>query len=225
MRPTAPVAVFVFASASLASAQPVNTAKDAIAAIESAEALEAASSQGPSPPRPASNPGTWIHPEDYPSWAAAYDVGGTVTVLVDVDAEGAVVNCAVREGSGIADLDRLACEKITERARFVPARDAEGNRAPNQWQNQVVWVAPEAQDVAFENVPEPGELTVNMVIERDGTVSKCAVERATGGLALPGAQSAFCANLGPFQPLLGADGKPERRRIRLRSSIEHLPAP
>jgi len=88
-----------------------------------------------------------------------------------------------------------------------------------------VWVAPEAQDVAFENVPEPGELTVNMVIERDGTVSKCAVERATGGLALPGAQSAFCANLGPFQPLLGADGKPERRRIRLRSSIEHLPAP
>jgi TonB family protein len=200
------------------AAQQTNTVRDALERIAAARAGESAN---PAPPTPATDPGTWVRTEDYPPWAAVSRVGGTVAFVVDVDAEGRVTRCEVREGSGVAELDRLACEKVTERALFRPGRDDEGNPVAGQWGSRVVWRVPEQ---APQAVPQSGGLALSMVVERDGSVSKCVVERAEGALA-QAANSALCNNPGPFEPLLDADGKPQRVRIRLVTSVERQTLP
>ncbi|HYD23494.1 MAG TPA: energy transducer TonB [Croceibacterium sp.] len=124
---------------------------------------------------PATDPGTWVRPEDYPAWAVAYDVEGRVGVKLDVSANGRVTSCEVTRSSGVADLDRIACEKVTERGRFVPARDEDGDPVAGTWASGVVWQVPDDDDHA---APMPGFLVVSMVVEPDGAVSDCRVERA-----------------------------------------------
>ena len=199
-------------------AQPVNTVRDALERIEAARESQ---SGNPAPPMPATNPGTWVRSEDYPAWAAAGRVTGTVTILVDVDARGDVARCEVSESSGVVDFDQLACEKVTERAQFRPARDEQGNPVAGQWRNRVVWALPERPPQA---IPEAGGLAVTMVVEPDGSVSKCEIERADG-VAAQVASSALCDGVGPFQPALDDTGEPQRVQIRLVTSVERQPLP
>ena len=200
------------------AAQQTDTVADALERIAAAAAGE---SGNPAPPMPVTDPGTWVRSEDYPAWAAANRVGGVVVFVVDVDADGRVTRCEIRDSSGVPELDRLACEKVTERAQFRPARDEEGDPVAGQWQSRVVWRMPAPGPQA---VPQTGGLAVSMVIERDGSVSKCVVERAEG----PAAQAAnglLCNNAGPFAPPLNDDGEPQRVRIRFVTSVERQPLP
>jgi TonB family protein len=211
------VAIASLVSAAPAASQQGNTVRDGLAAI----AARNSASPRPAPPMPASDPGTWVRTEDYPPWAAARGVTGSVAVVVDVDTSGRVTGCEVRESSEVPDFDRIACEKITERARFLPARDEQGNPVAARWQNRVVWALPQRGP---ELVPEPAELAVSMVVEADGSVSKCVVERAEGAAARA-AKSIMCDSAGPFQPPLDKQGNPHRRRIRLVTSVENQPLP
>jgi TonB family protein len=200
------------------AAQQVNTVRDALEHLEAARLAESAN---PAPPVPATDPGTWVRSEDYPAWAAAGKVTGRVAIVVDVDASGRVTRCEVSESSGVADFDRLACEKVSERAQFRPARDEQGNPVAGQWQNRVVWALPEQGPQA---IPQAGGLAVTLVVERDGSVSKCAVERAEGAAA-EATSAALCNNIGSFQPPLDDEGEPQRVRIRLVTSVERQPLP
>jgi TonB family protein len=173
------------------------------------------------PPVPVTNPDSWVTPDDYPKWAVAHEVDGRVRFTVDIDEHGGVTRCEIQDSSGVPDLDAMACEKVTERARFRPARDQGGNPVAGQWSSSVLWQIPE--EVA-EAVPQPGELVVSLVVERDGTVSDCTVERAEG-VASQAVVGELCAEAGSFEPILDDRGRPERRRIRLTTRIEHEPLP
>jgi protein TonB len=167
---------------------------------------------------PASNPGEWIVSDDYPTWAAQYGVTGRVGVRLKVDESGRVAECQVTLSSGVADLDTLACRKITERGRFVPATNERGRPVAGEWRSTVVWQVPERGQLA---IPRPGILVSSLVVERDGSVSECRIEEAEGEARRTSGQ--FCASAVKFSPPTDARGNPQRTRLRVTMSVSSEP--
>jgi protein TonB len=180
-----------------------------------------ASAQAAAKPRPAvpkGNPGLWVSTDDYPPSALREEGQGMTRFTLEIDATGVPLNCAVTQSSGRADLDDTACELVKERARFEPATDAHGKAVAGTYSNSVRWQIPQAR-----SAPKPGELVANLVIEKDGTVSSCIVEKATG--PFESARTQMCERTGTYDPILGADGNPVRKRIRTSTKIEYEDLP
>jgi TonB family protein len=64
--------------------------------------------------------------DDYPEEAMQRNQGGDSTFLLLVDEKGAVAGCHVLKPSGVPVLDAMGCQVIRQRAKFTPARDAQG---------------------------------------------------------------------------------------------------
>jgi protein TonB len=72
-----------------------------------------------------------IDRRDYPADAARANLGGQVTVHLEISPEGRVTRCTVARSSGIASLDSTTCSLIRQRFRYEPARDRAGNTVPD----------------------------------------------------------------------------------------------
>ncbi|HET9629761.1 MAG TPA: energy transducer TonB [Novosphingobium sp.] len=103
----------------------------------------------PPPPRftpkaavPKGNPGNWATTNDYPSRALREEREGTTGFRVTIGTDGRVTDCQITSSSGSPDLDQTACDKIRQRARFIPATDGEGNPTTSTYSNRVRWVIP-----------------------------------------------------------------------------------
>ena len=72
-----------------------------------------------------------IDRRDYPADAARANLGGQVTVHLEISAEGRVTGCTVARSSGIPTLDSTTCRLIRQRFRYEPARDSLGNAIPD----------------------------------------------------------------------------------------------
>jgi TonB family protein len=175
---------------------------------------------GASEPVPATNPGTWVTTDDYPSWALRYEVDGVVRFSLDVDSEGRVTGCEIVGSSGVPELDEIACAKMSERASFRPARDDKGNAVAAKWASSVRWQIPR-NERAF--LPPPGALVTSMTIEPDGSVSHCEIEQAEGAGELGGPFS--CDENRHYEPILNAEGNPQRTRVRTTIRFEHEALP
>lgn len=104
----------------------------------------AAPAPPPPPPKranpvPRGNPGRWVSNDDYPSRAIREEAQGTVRFTLTVGPNGRVTNCAVTGSSGNATLDSTACRLLTQRARFDPKLDSEGNPTTGTWSNSFRW--------------------------------------------------------------------------------------
>jgi TonB family protein len=64
--------------------------------------------------------------DDYPEDALDNNQTGSTTMLLMIDAKGAVADCITVETSGVATIDAMSCQVMRERARFNPALDANG---------------------------------------------------------------------------------------------------
>lgn len=172
----------------------------------------------PHPAVPKGNPGLWVGTSDYPPSALREEGQGVVRFVLDIDANGVPVKCTVTQSSGRADLDETACQLVSERARFEPATDSHGRPVAATYANSVIWQIP-----GSHSVPMPGELVTSLVVEKDGTVSSCSVETATG--QFEPARTQVCEQTGRFDPVVGADGKPVRIRIRTSMKFEREDVP
>jgi len=178
----------------------------------------AARSTTAEPPKPTSSPGSWVLTEDYPVAALRDEIEGVVRFSVTVDARGRPTDCSVTESSGNADLDSAACAKILERAEFEPARNSRGKPVAGTWSNSVRWVIPEPQPA-----PAPGYLVASFIVETDGSVSECVVDRAEG--AGEAVREEMCRPDMSVQPILDGDGEPVRKRVRIMTRIVHEDVP
>jgi protein TonB len=103
------------------------------------------SPQVPPPPlppvvaRPLGDPGAWIRPEDYPWLALREGWRGTTRLHLVIDADGHVTGCTVTASSGHDALDAVACDRVTRRARFSPARDSKGAPREGVYDNAIHW--------------------------------------------------------------------------------------
>jgi protein TonB len=71
-----------------------------------------------------------LHYSDLPPDLRKSRSGGDITVRYRIGTDGRVSGCTVVSSSGRPDLDAGTCQRITERFRFRPARDARGDPVP-----------------------------------------------------------------------------------------------
>lgn len=90
-------------------------------------------------PMPVGDHKYWIRISDYPSSASRKNATGTVVAKLRVQADGTVGACTITSSSGFDDLDAAACSAWSERGKFVPASDAEGNPIAGEFEITKVW--------------------------------------------------------------------------------------
>src|SRR3954468_2965512 len=83
-----------------------------------------------------------ISPEDYPASLIGGPLPGPVSVRLAVAANGRVAGCGIVQSSGAAALDVATCRLLVSRARFIPARDADGNPVAGVASAIIAWPAP-----------------------------------------------------------------------------------
>jgi protein TonB len=76
---------------------------------------------------------------DYPREALRHGWQGDVTVDMTVGIQGRVTGCTIIESSGHEVLDETTCKIVTDRARFLPARDSAGNPVESHYQTHINW--------------------------------------------------------------------------------------
>ena len=175
----------------------------------------------PTGAQPLGNPGEWVTTPDYPQEALRDDLQGVVAFVLTIDTLGRVERCTVTQSSGADILDNAACNLITLRARFAPARDRRGRPMVGSYSSRVRWILP-------QNYPQPvpAELEHVFIVEVDGSLSGCEMIRSNG---VPpeklAAAKTPCEQHITTTPFLNEAGVPVRRRVRVyaRTRIEPLP--
>lgn len=80
-----------------------------------------------------------ISPNDYPHEAIANFQSGTVEILLLIDEKGAVADCAIIGSSAVASLDGQTCAIMRARAKFRPAKGADGKAAKGAFRQRISW--------------------------------------------------------------------------------------
>jgi len=91
---------------------------------------------------PKQSPSEWLTADDYPPSALRAGEEGRTGFTLAIGADGRVTACSVTRSSGSEALDSAACRIITRRARFTPARDADGRPTAGSYSNSVSWRVP-----------------------------------------------------------------------------------
>lgn len=94
------------------------------------------------PPEPIGENVGWFTQDDYPASALRRGAQGNVRVGIRIDPRGHVRRCDVLVSSHEADLDKVTCNVVLERARFEPARGANNRRIWSIYVRNVRWVVP-----------------------------------------------------------------------------------
>ncbi len=184
-----------------------------------AQAISPPPNAFPRPAQPSNNPGTWVTMGDYPAAALRAELTGTVRFRVAVDAQGRVSDCVIVESAGAPVLDEVTCSTVLARARFTPALDHLGKPTTGTYQNSVRWVIP-------RNVPRlgpnPGEAVMSMVVNEDGTMSDCRIEKASDGIPM-GTVGPMPCRASKMLPYRDGAGNPVKRRVVTTVRIDVVP--
>lgn len=92
---------------------------------------------------PKGSPGNWVSTNDYPTRDIRQGNEGTAVFLLAIGADGRVNGCEITRSSGHTGLDQATCSKVSQRARFDPAKDENGQRVPGTYAGSIKWVIPE----------------------------------------------------------------------------------
>lgn len=82
---------------------------------------------------------TWIVAADYPAELAAKRLGGIVSMRFRITASGRVEKCKPVYMTAPAPLARISCQRIEERARYLPAYDACGKPRESEGRLAAHW--------------------------------------------------------------------------------------
>ncbi len=88
---------------------------------------------------PRGSPQSWVTNDDYPPSAQRDAVEGTTGFALTVGADGRVTGCSVTSSSGSSLLDDTACRLLMRRARFNPAKDANGTAMGDTFRSRFRW--------------------------------------------------------------------------------------
>ena len=94
---------------------------------------------------PLGDPGQWITTADYPQAALQRGWSGVTRLHLEIGADGKVSGCRVTASSGHPPLDAVACDKVSQRARFAPARNSAGRPDAGSYDSAIRWQVIEQQ--------------------------------------------------------------------------------
>jgi len=170
--------------------------------------------------QPASDPGSWITPNDYPKAALRARAAGVTGFVLQVGPDGQVTNCWVRQTSGNDGLDAATCALIGDRARFIPALDADGEPIASTYRNAVKWQLP--KPVATELPLVPMSAALEFDVSGDGHPSDC---KTSGSVPTPSDATRFnelCQGYisgMKFKPPSSVPGKPASKHVVVRIDV------
>lgn len=93
--------------------------------------------------KPRNNPAGWVTNNDYPARDIRQEHEGVTGFRVVVGTDGRVKSCEITSSSGFAGLDRATCRNVERRARFEPAKDANGDKVVGTYSHKVLWQIPD----------------------------------------------------------------------------------
>jgi TonB family protein len=100
----------------------------------------------PQPPTGATaraNLASYVADSDYPRESIRNHEQGEVQFELDISPEGRAVNCRVMHSTTGRLLNLRTCQIMLVRARFRPARDAQGNPVPDTISSRLRWSLPD----------------------------------------------------------------------------------
>lgn len=176
------------------------------------------------PGAPATNPATWVTHREYPARAKLERREGTTAFRLTYDASGHVQKCEITSSSGHSDLDTATCDQIMLRARFLPGKNAAGQKVGGTYSNRVRWRIPAVEPGPLP-FSKPGQMTVDFIVDARGAVTTC-----TGRFDEPSAPTAHAVvpmvdpcneiRLGaPYSPARDKDGRALSRRYRVNIEV------
>jgi protein TonB len=78
--------------------------------------------------------------DDYPASAQSAGAEGSVRAVLSIGPDGRVTGCNVTQSSGNSSLDSATCNILRRRAKFVPARDSNGQPTSDTYNTPtIVW--------------------------------------------------------------------------------------
>lgn len=167
----------------------------------------------PRDPEPIGDPWSVITPADYPPQSYVAKEEGLVEYNLSIDADGVIKGCKIVQSSGHARLDDLTCRLVTQRLKFLPARDANERAVPGNFGQSHRWRISEPE------FGPPMAIEVAYSIDETGRVSECEVIRAEGKLPrgfernpCPGRRSVR----GPYRD---EQGNPVAKRILIKFEV------
>ncbi|MXO76113.1 TonB family protein [Altererythrobacter aerius] len=80
-----------------------------------------------------------LQDRDYPRSLADRGASGTVRIGFRVRTDGRVDRCTIAQSSGHVELDSLTCALFTQRFRFAPATNADGQPVESTLQTSFTW--------------------------------------------------------------------------------------
>ena len=86
---------------------------------------------------------TLFSTDDYPASALAAGAGGTAQAELTIGPDGRVTGCSLTRSTGNGALDSATCNILRRRAKFIPARDSNGNPTSDTIRTpSITWVVP-----------------------------------------------------------------------------------
>ena len=182
----------------------------------------------------------FFSPGWYPPEALRNREQGMVSFEVDVRRDGRVESCRVTGSSGSRALDEATCAVMTNRARFIPARDAAGERVADRFTARINWELPPesappaeparpqmnlAYYVSDADYPreafhrgEEGTVGFELDVSDEGRVAQCHVMTSSGSNLLDLWTCQIMLARARFQPARDEEGEAVPDRVAARIS-------
>ena len=93
--------------------------------------------------RPSPTGSGWVTDDDYPLNANRMGLEGVAGYRLGVDEKGCTVKCEITLSTAFEELDLETCAVLRKRARFTPARAADGTDIPATFDGKLTWKLPE----------------------------------------------------------------------------------
>ncbi|MXO61503.1 energy transducer TonB [Qipengyuania oceanensis] len=183
------------------------------AQVSEEDAKASPDSSGARKPAPL-NASVWFSHYDVPARNLNNPAIRPVRFRLDVGPAGRVIGCAILDSNGFEDVDEGICRAASERARFAPARNGQGQPIEGYYVGKISWNR--NQDPVTATFTAVYEFTLHI----DGTTSDCEVVGLFGPVPPTLMNSNPCTRPRTFAPVRDEDGKPVERRIRSVYSME-----
>jgi protein TonB len=92
---------------------------------------------------PRTSPGGWVTTNDYPTRDLRQGNEGTAEFTLMIGTDGRVSDCRITRSSGHPGLDQATCGKVSQRARFTPARNDRNQPMTGSYTGRITWVIPD----------------------------------------------------------------------------------
>ena len=174
--------------------------------------------------------------DDYPKEALMHGWQGTVVADLTVSADGRVSACDIVQSSDYKVLDDKTCAILLARAKFIPAKDANGRPTTDRIRTPpIAWriEEPSPGTPSLDDLPQGwrGKAEVVFTVNAQGAVADCRITKSSGNEIVDNATCGMLTQRARFKPARDPYGIPTEDTVsrtiewRIEDHALHLMGP